>query len=189
MVVDLTYGNVVYADYGRRFPIPFKTSELKEVEQIFRGLPPGMEPCLWTTGREYFQKGFFTAAKEAEAIFSLGHYLFYGDPSQNIDALGFGYEEQRDWIVEQILTEDKPAAGNSGSEKMVTRRREWKKRASYCIPPVISCTETSVLKASVVALSSFNLTAPSREDAQHVERVLKSLREELEIRTMGPQTE
>jgi hypothetical protein len=177
MAVDLrTSGNVVYTDYGRRCPIPFKTAETREVEEIFCGLPPGIEPYLWCAGSEYFKRGAFALSKEAEAIFTLGHYLFYGDPSRRICALGFGYEEEREWVIESILFE----------ERKIDRAKHWSQRASRCVPLMLDSTETCRVKACLVALTSFYLTAPSHEDAFHVDRIMVQLRDELLIRTLGP---
>ncbi len=174
-----TAGNVVYTDYGRRCPVPFKTPEAREIEDIFCGLPPGIEPYLWWSGSDYFKKGSYSLAKQAEAIFTLGHYLFYGDPSRSIHALGFGYENEREWVIDQILTE----------ERVSDRARSWGQRASRCVPLMLDSTETSNLRASLVALTSFHLTAPSRDDAFHIERIMAQLKEELLIRTLGPMPE
>ena len=177
MGVDLrASGNVVYTDYGRRCPVPFKTPETREVEEIFCGLPPGIEPYLWCSGSDYFKKGSYALAKEAEAIFTLGHYLFYGDPSRKICALGFGYEDEREWVIENILT----------LERKADRAKSWGQRASRCVPLMLDSTETARLKASLVALTSFYLTAPAHEDAFHVDRIMIQLRDELLIRTLCP---
>ncbi len=180
MAVDMKMsGNVVYTDYGRRCPVPFKNPETREVEEIFCGLPPGIEPYLWCAGSDYFRKGSFALAKQAEAIFTLGHYLFYGDPNRKLCALGFGYEDEREWVIENILTED----------RKIDRAKSWSQRASRCVPLMLDSTETSRVKASLAALTSFYLTAPTPEDAFHVDRVIAQLRDELTIRTLGPLSE
>ena len=171
-----TTGNVVYTDYGRQCTVPFKTPEAREVEKIFSGLPPGIEPFLWSAGAEYFRSGIFSAAKQAEAIFTLGHYLFYGDPSRDVLALGFGYEAEREWVIENILANDKAA----------TSARGWSQRAARCVPVMLDSTETPKLRACVVALKSFLMTATTRNDAQQLETILSQMYEELVIRTLGP---
>lgn len=180
MVVNLrTTGNVVYTDYGRQCPVPFKTPEAREVEEIFCGLPPGIEPFLWSAGSDYFRHGTCAPSRQAEAIFTLGHYLFYGDPSLDIFALGFGYEAEREWVIENILVDQKTA----------TKPKSWSQRAARCVPVMLDSTETGRLRASVVALKSFMLTAPTRNDAMQLEVILKQMYDELLIRTLGPLSE
>jgi hypothetical protein len=174
-----TTGNVVYTDYGRQCTVPFKTPEARDVEKIFSGLPPGIEPFLWTAGKEYFRSGTFSPAKQAEAIFTLGHYLFYGDPSCDVNALGFGYEAEREWVIESILAD----------EKVPAKSRNWSQRAARCVPVMLDSTETSKLRACVVALRSFLFTAPTRNDAMQLETILGQMKEELLIRTLGPLSE
>ena len=179
MAVNLrTTGNVVYTDYGRQCPIPFKTPETREVEEIFCGLPPGIEPFLWSAGSDYFRRGTCPPSRQAEAIFTLGHYLFYGDPSQDILAMGFGYESEREWVIENILVDQKAAT-----------KKGWSQRAARCVPVMLDSTETARLRASVVALKSFMLTAPTRNDAMQLEVILDQMYDELLIRTLGPLSE
>jgi hypothetical protein len=180
-VILRTTGNVVYSDYGRQFPIPLKTSESREVEKIFCGLPPGIEPFLWMAGKEYFWKSCYPAGSEAEAVFSLGHYLFYGDPSRNIDALGFGYEAEREWVVEEILSLE--------GENKFSSSRDWSQRAARCIPAVLESTETATIRASIVALKAFLGIAPTRKDATHLKEIISQIENELLIRTLGPLSE
>lgn len=177
MAVNLrTTGNVVYTDYGRQCPVPFKTPEAREVEKIFCGLPPGIEPFLWSAGSDYFLRGSFSPARQAEAIFTLGHYLFYGDPSKNLHALGFGYEAEREWVIENILVEEKASMS----------AKSWSQRAARCVPVMLDSTETTRLKACVVALKSFLITAPTRNDAMQLEVIMGQMYDELLIRTLGP---
>ncbi len=122
--------------------------------------------------------GSFSQSRQAEAVFTLGHYLFYGDPSQNIHALGFGYELEREWVIENILVDEKNKPGF----------KSWSQRASRCVPVMLDSTETTRLKASVVALKSF-LRGSTRNDAMQLEVIMAQLDEELLIRTLGPITE
>ncbi|HEY9758452.1 MAG TPA: hypothetical protein V6C97_25020 [Oculatellaceae cyanobacterium] len=179
-VILRTTGNVVYTDYGRQCPVPFKTPETREVEEIFCGLPPGIEPFLWSAGSEYFRRGSCSPSRQAEAIFTLGHYLFYGDPSKDILALGFGYEAEREWVIEHILIDEKTTTNKAKS---------WSQRASRCVPVMLDSTETVRLRSSVVALKSFLFSAPTRNDAMQLETIIDQVYDELLIRTLGPLAE
>ena len=54
-------------------------------------------------GREYAARGLTGPSQRAEAIFCLSHYLFYGDPEFDKSPLGYGYETERAWVIEQLL--------------------------------------------------------------------------------------
>jgi hypothetical protein len=131
---------------------------------------------LWFTGSDYFQNGTYQPAQQAEAIFSVGHYLFFGDPSKQLPPLGFGYEKEREWVIENTLFE----------ESRTYKNKNWSQRASRCVPVMLDSTETSQLRASLVALMSFLMTAPTRKDATQIKLIVEQIREELLIRTLGP---
>lgn len=92
--------------------VPFKKPdgvELSEytlctVLEVFQGLPPGMNAETWINGREFAQVGLTGKSQRAEAIYCLSHYLFYGDPERRLPALGYGYEKERQWAIEKILS-------------------------------------------------------------------------------------
>jgi len=73
------------------------------VRSVFQKIPPGIIPDNWAKGRHYYLNGLTGPNQRAEAIFCLGHYLFYGDPSRGLEPLGYGYESERKWAVEAIL--------------------------------------------------------------------------------------
>jgi hypothetical protein len=80
------------------------TEEAKsEVQRIFGDLPPGILADVWLKGRRYYSYGLSGPSQRADAIFSLGHYLFYGDPEIELPALGYGAEQEREWLLEEIL--------------------------------------------------------------------------------------
>jgi hypothetical protein len=73
------------------------------VFEVFQGLPPGINVTDWVKGREFAQAGLTGKSQRAEATYCLSHYLFYGDPQRGLPPLGYGYEQQRDWAIEEIL--------------------------------------------------------------------------------------
>jgi hypothetical protein len=74
------------------------------VLEVFQGLPPGINAETWIKGREFAQVGLTGKSQRAEAIYCLSHYLFYGDPERRLPALGYGYEKERQWAIEKILS-------------------------------------------------------------------------------------
>ncbi len=78
-------------------------SSLTTVKAAFQKLPPGMLADTWVKGRHYYNFGLTGVSQRADAIFCLNHYLFYGDPEQFVSPLGYGYETERKWVVEEIL--------------------------------------------------------------------------------------
>lgn len=88
------------------------------VQAVFQKLPPGIIVDNWYKGRLYHLDGLTGPSQRAEAIESLGHYLFYGDPSRDLPALGYGYEQERQWAIEQFLH-----LHNNGQSKDINRGR------------------------------------------------------------------
>lgn len=74
-----------------------------EIRRIFQVIPPGIKCDVWLKGREHYVSGLTGPSQRAEAIYCLSHYLFYGDPQRSLPALGYGYEQDRKWAIEQIL--------------------------------------------------------------------------------------
>ncbi len=85
---------------------------------VFQQLPPGIIPDNWYKGRLYHLKGLTGPSQRAEAIECLSHYLFYGDPSRDLPSLGYGYEQERQWVIEQFLR-----VRNNGQSKDVSCNR------------------------------------------------------------------
>ena len=88
------------------------------VRRIFKATPPGIIADTWWRGRCYFESGLSGPSQRADAIFALGHYLFYGDPEKLLEPLGYGYEEERRYAIESIL-----ARKNHGHSKDLNRNR------------------------------------------------------------------
>lgn len=73
------------------------------VQAVFHRLPPGIVIDTWYKGRLYHLNGLSAPSQRADAIFCLGHYLFYGDPSRDLPAMGYGYEQEREWVIKEFL--------------------------------------------------------------------------------------
>jgi hypothetical protein len=66
-------------------------------------MPVGIIVENWLRGRSFHLQGLSGPSQRAEAIQCLNHYLFYGDPSRDLPAIGYGYEQERSWAVTQFL--------------------------------------------------------------------------------------
>jgi hypothetical protein len=88
----------------------------------------------WCRGRQFSIDGLTGPSQRAEAIFCLNHYLFYGDPSRNLHAMGYGFEEERDWAVKEFLE-----VRHNGQSEDISRGRadalEQSARAAHWRPP------------------------------------------------------
>jgi hypothetical protein len=102
------------------------------VVSVFKHLPPNINPADWLRGRQYYMQGLTGPSQRADAIFSLGHYFFYGDPEADLRPMGYGYESQRQWLIEELLrtkhndcSEDL-AAGRADALAQVERATHWR---------------------------------------------------------------
>jgi len=103
----------------RREPKASADSDFTElVSGVFHLLPPGIIVENWYKGRLYHLYGLNGPSQRAEAIECVGHYFFYGDPSRDLPALGYGYEEERQWAIEEFLR-----SRNHGQSKDINRGR------------------------------------------------------------------
>lgn len=102
------------------------------VVSAFKHLPPNINPQDWLRGRQYYAAGLHGASQRADAIFSLSHYLFYGDPEIDLRPLGYGYESERQWVIEQILQEkhndysEDISRGRADAFAQVERAANWR---------------------------------------------------------------
>ena len=76
-----------------------------EIRRVFQFIPPGINAESWVKGRGYYTSGLTGPSQRADAIFCLGHYLFYGDPESRLPALGYGLEQERKEVIKTILSE------------------------------------------------------------------------------------
>lgn len=89
------------------------------VTAVFGHLPPGIIVDNWYKGRLYHLNGLTGPSQRAQAIECLGHYFFYGDPSRALPALGYGYEQERQWAITEFLN-----ARNNGQSEDINRGRK-----------------------------------------------------------------
>ena len=105
-----------------------------DVRKIFGSLPPGINTATWWQGRCYYAAGLTGTSQRAEAIHTLSHYLFYGDPSTTLSPMGYGYEDKRDWAIQEIL-----ATKHNGQSKDINKGRHDAtaqiSRAAHWLPP------------------------------------------------------
>ncbi len=73
------------------------------VSSIFGHFPAGMIAENWHKGRLFHLQGLSGPSQRAEAIHCLNHYFFYGDPSRDLPAMGYGYEQERSWAVRWLF--------------------------------------------------------------------------------------
>lgn len=161
-------------------PVSELEDNLVEVRDIFGGLPPGIIPGAWRKGRGYYARNLAGPKPTKEIIQSVDQYLFYGDPSRNLFALGHGFEPQRQWVINNILLDASPARSQATYRKLpfeVKRRaRLWGDRVADCLDLVDETDSIEVLKTAIVSLKALLFTAPSDCDAQGLRSVIRHLR-------------
>lgn len=102
------------------------------VRAVFHKLPPGIIVDNWYKGRMYHLDGLTAPSQRADAIECLGHYLFYGDPSRDLPALGYGCEKEREWAIREFLLtrhhdQSKDiSAGKADALAQVERAANWR---------------------------------------------------------------
>jgi hypothetical protein len=111
-----------------------QTAAAVTIIENFGHWPDGMHPDIWVKGRDYFQAGLTGPGQRADAIFCLGHYLFYGDPEQERPAMGYGYEQERQWAIERILV-DRHHGYSKDIDKQASDAFEQVERAANWLPP------------------------------------------------------
>lgn len=103
----------------------------EDVASIFSVLPPGIRVDDWFRGRIYHADGLSGPSQRADAIYCLSHYLFYGDPSCSLPALGYGYETERELAIKQILElrhngySKDLSKGNADAIAQIERAANW----------------------------------------------------------------
>lgn len=103
------------------------------VRRSFQKVPPGIIADSWVRGRNYYYVGLTARSQRADAVTCLSHYLFYGDPERLIPAMGYGYEEDRKWVIQEVLK-----TKHNGFSKDIDRNRadglEQAERAANWVP-------------------------------------------------------
>lgn len=101
------------------------------VRSVFQKAPPGILSDIWVRGRQYYERGLTGPSQRADAVYCLSHYLFYGDPEKFLVPLGYGYESERQWAIEEVLKTKHHgfskdiAAARSDSLKHAERAANW----------------------------------------------------------------
>ena len=75
----------------------------KSIEDIFGFLPPNILAEIWLRGRKYYEEGLTAPSQRADATKSLSHYFFFGDPSRQLPAKGYGRADERDTAIAEII--------------------------------------------------------------------------------------
>jgi hypothetical protein len=135
------------------------------VRGVFYRLPPGIIADNWYKGRLYHLYGLNGPSQRAEAIECVGHYFFYGDPSRDLPALGYGYEEERQWAIEEFLR-----SRNHGQSKDINRgRADAIAQAERCAQwrPAHKKTSEPVKYSSERPISWIKENANRKKDARH----------------------
>lgn len=135
------------------------------VQAVFHQLPPGIIVDNWYKGRLYHLEGLTGPSQRADAIESIGHYLFYGDPSRNLPALGYGYEKERQWAIEQFLH-----VNNNGQSKDINHGRAdalaQVERAANWRPPHKQSDTEPVKYSTKRPISWIRANANKKKDAR-----------------------
>jgi hypothetical protein len=150
-------------------------------EDLFFEIVSGVDPDTWLTGRAYFDNA--AEPWRPSAKFALSHYLFYGDPTRSLPALGYGHDKERNWVMDQIFDERNALL----CEPIGKLAQVWRKKVGQCIPVIFDSVSTQQIKASVVALSAFAVAPPSTADWQRLNVFMSDLRHELIRRVNGPE--
>jgi len=88
------------------------------VTSVFGHLPININADNWQKGRQFYLQGLTENSQRATAAFCLGHYLFYGDPSRNLPALGYGCVQERETVIQDFLNSQ-----HNGFSKEINRGR------------------------------------------------------------------
>ena len=118
----------------RDLPEEGSADSIKEVKSVFKKLPPGIKCDVWLRGRQYYNHGLSGPSQRDDAVLSLSHYLFYGDPERMVSPLGYGYEDERKWLITELLQ----TKHNGWSKDISAGREDVSKeieRATRWVPP------------------------------------------------------
>jgi len=122
--------------------VPREGEHTEFVTSVFGHIPPGMNTEDWMKGRTYHQEGLTGPSQRADSIFCLGHYFFYGDPSRNLPALGYGFEEERGFALKEYLEarhngcSEEINRGRADALDQVYRAANWRPEHKLSVEPV-----------------------------------------------------
>lgn len=73
------------------------------LEQLFNG---GKIQEVWELGRKWWQDGLLAKGERHDAVLAIGHYLWYGDEENDVDALpGARHDAYRERLIEEWLSQ------------------------------------------------------------------------------------
>jgi len=104
---------------------------LQIVKKAFRKIPRGIKADTWVKGREYYIQGLTGPSQRADAIFALSHYLFYGDSGHQVPAMGYGFEDERQCLIDSLIKNKHNgqskdiAAGRGDAFNHIGRATNW----------------------------------------------------------------
>lgn len=123
---------------------------------IFGFLPPNIDSDRWLTGRNYYEQGLTGESQRADAVKSLSHYFFFGDPSRQVAALGYGCKQERDWAMNAVIFakhngySDEINKGRPDARAHITRAANWvpPRLRGQKITPYVQTTPVVWIKAN-----------------------------------------
>lgn len=101
------------------------------VIEIFGFSPPNILADVWLRGRKYYEDGLTGHSQRADATKALSHYFFYGDPSRQLPAQGYGRQDERDLAIADVIYGKHNdfsvdvAKGKSDARDQITRCANW----------------------------------------------------------------
>lgn len=105
--------------------------EDRSVIEIFGFSPPNILPDVWLRGRKYFDDGLTAPSQRSDATKALSHYFFFGDPSRQLPARGYGRQDERDQAIAEVIYAKHNnfsadvASGKSDARAQITRCANW----------------------------------------------------------------
>ncbi|MBX9693234.1 MAG: hypothetical protein K2Z81_12670, partial [Cyanobacteria bacterium] len=87
----------------KRRPLDATNPADGSVIEIFGFSPPNILAEVWLRGRQYYEEGLTGDSQRADATKKLSHYFFFGDPSRQIPARGYGRKGERDEAITEII--------------------------------------------------------------------------------------
>lgn len=76
---------------------------IEGLEQLFNG---GKIQEIWERGRKWWQDGLSERGERHDAVLAIGHYLWYGDEENDVDALpGARHDAYRERLIEEWLSQ------------------------------------------------------------------------------------
>lgn len=103
----------------------------RSVIEIFGFSPPNILADVWLRGRKYYEDGLTGPSQRADATKALSHYFFFGDPSRQLPALGYGRQDERDSAIAEVIygkhndCSVDVAKGKSDARAQITRCANW----------------------------------------------------------------